>query len=154
MQTRRPSRADGTISSSTSNRGFLELCIRKVGTVTGALHRLAEGRKGRFMTPAREAFFRDLAAVPGARVDILAGDAGAPVAAAIGFQDDDAYYLYNSAYDPNHGAVSPGIVMLWMLLESVISSGTAIFDFLKGNEAYKLRLGAEARPLYALEGRT
>jgi CelD/BcsL family acetyltransferase involved in cellulose biosynthesis len=118
------------------------------------LHRLAEGRKGTFMTPEREGFFRALATVPGARIDILAGDSGAPVAAAIGFQDDDAYYLYNSAYDPAHAAVSPGIVLLWMLFQKVIVDGVAIFDFLKGDEAYKLRLGAEPRPLYALEGRT
>jgi CelD/BcsL family acetyltransferase involved in cellulose biosynthesis len=122
--------------------------------VFAQLHRRAEGRKGAFMTPEREGFFRDLATVPGARVDILAGDTGAPIAAAYGFQDDDAYYLYNSAYDPAHGVVSPGIVMLWMLFQAVIADGVAIFDFLKGDEAYKLRLGAEPRPLYALEGRT
>jgi CelD/BcsL family acetyltransferase involved in cellulose biosynthesis len=132
---------------------FLEGTADPVG-VFAQLHRLAEGRKGTFMTPEREAFFRDLATVPGARVDILAGDAGSPVAAAVGFQDDDGYYLYNSAYHPAHAAISPGIVMLWMLFQSAIADGVAIFDFLKGDEAYKLRLGAESRPLYALEGRT
>jgi CelD/BcsL family acetyltransferase involved in cellulose biosynthesis len=131
--------------------------LREIADPIGAfaqLHRLAEGRKGTFMTPEREAFFRAVATVPGARVDILVGDAGVPAAAAIGFQDADAYYLYNSAYDPAQAAVSPGIVMLWMLFQSVIGDGVAIFDFLKGDEAYKLRLGAEPRPLYALEGRT
>jgi CelD/BcsL family acetyltransferase involved in cellulose biosynthesis len=122
--------------------------------VFAQLHRLADGRKGQFMTPEREAFFRDLATMPGARVDILAGDADTPLAAAVGFQDGDAYYLYNSAYDPAHASVSPGMVMLWLLFQSVIDDGVAIFDFLKGDEAYKLRLGAEPRPLYALEGRT
>ena len=119
-----------------------------------ALHRLAPGRKGRFMTSARESFFRDLAALPEARVDILAGAAGTPVAASIGFQDDAAFYLYNSAYDPAAAPSSPGMVLLWMLFESVIGAGVTLFDFLKGAEAYKLRLGAEPRPLYVLEGRT
>ena len=32
-----------SISSSTSNKGFIELCIRKAGTVTGALHRARRG---------------------------------------------------------------------------------------------------------------
>ena len=122
--------------------------------VFAQLHRLAEGRKGQFMTPEREAFFRDLAGMPGGRVDILTGEQGTPVAAAVGFQDDDAYYLYNSAYDPAYASLSPGMVMLWMLFEKAIDGGVAIFDFLKGDEAYKLRLGAEPRPLYALEGRT
>ncbi|NNC91257.1 MAG: GNAT family N-acetyltransferase [Acidimicrobiia bacterium] len=132
---------------------LLEGTVDPVGTFA-QLHRLAEGRKGRFMTTEREGFFRDLATLSGARVDILAGDEGFPVAAAIGFQDADAYYLYNSAYDPARAAASPGIVMLWMLFQSVIADGVAIFDFLKGDEAYKLRLGAEPRPLYVLEGRT
>jgi CelD/BcsL family acetyltransferase involved in cellulose biosynthesis len=118
------------------------------------MHRLAEGRKGEFMTPGRESFFRDLATLPEARVDIVADAAGTPVAAAIGFQDDHAYYLYNSAYDPAHAATSPGMVLLWLLLQSAIAAGVAIFDFLKGDEAYKLRLGARPRPLYVLEGQT
>ena len=124
-----------------------------VGVFVG-LHRKAEGKKGRFMTAEREVFFRDLAALPGARIDILAGADGAPVAAAIGFEDAEAYYLYNSAYDPAAAAVSPGIVLLWMLFGAAITAGIPIFDFLKGDEAYKLRLGAEARPLYLLEGTT
>lgn len=119
-----------------------------------ALHRLAPGRKGRFMTREREGFFRDLAALPEARVDILAGSSGAPLAASIGFQDDGAFYLYNSAYDPAAAESSPGMVLLWMLFESVIEAGLSIFDFLKGDEAYKLRLGAEPRPLFILEGQT
>jgi len=118
------------------------------------MHRMAEGRKGQFMTPERESFFRDLAALPTARVDLVAGDAGTPMAAAIGFEDDRTYYLYNSAYDPAYGSASPGMVMLWLLFQSVIESGIAIFDFLKGDEDYKLRLGAKARPLYVLEGHT
>ncbi|MGI9648713.1 MAG: GNAT family N-acetyltransferase, partial [Acidimicrobiia bacterium] len=118
------------------------------------LHRLAEGRKGKFMTREREGFFRDLAALPEARVDILAGAGGAPVAASIGFQDERAFYLYNSAYDPAAAASSPGMVLLWKLFESVIDDGVVLFDFLKGDEAYKLRLGAEPRPLFVLEGQT
>jgi CelD/BcsL family acetyltransferase involved in cellulose biosynthesis len=119
-----------------------------------AMHRLAPGRKGEFMTAEREGFFRDLAALPEARVDILAGSSGAPVAASLGFRDDAAFYLYNSAYDPAVAESSPGVVLLWTLFESVIGDGLSIFDFLKGDEAYKLRLGAEARPLFVLEGQT
>ena len=118
------------------------------------LHRLAAGRKGKFMTAKRESFFRELALLPATRVDILAGEAETPVAASIGFQDDRAYYLYNSAYDPRVAASSPGMVLLWKLFESAIEGGSVLFDFLKGDEDYKLRLGAQPRPLYILEGRT
>ncbi len=34
-----------SISSSTSNKGFIEVCIRKAGTVTNALHRARRGAK-------------------------------------------------------------------------------------------------------------
>jgi len=132
---------------------LLEATSDAIGAFVG-LHRLAEGSKGRFMTREREAFFRDLATIPGSRVDLLAGDDGRPVAAAIGFQNGDAYYLYNSAYDPAAAALSPGMVLLWLLFEGAINAGVATFDFLKGDEGYKLRLGAEPRPLYVVEGTT
>jgi CelD/BcsL family acetyltransferase involved in cellulose biosynthesis len=132
---------------------LLEGSTDAIGAFVG-LHRMAEGSKGRFLTHEREAFFRDLSAIPGARVDLLAGDAGRPVAAAVGFQDDDAYYLYNSAYDPDVAGLSPGMVLLWMLFEVAINAGIGTFDFLKGGEGYKLRLGAEPRPLYVVEGTT
>lgn len=118
------------------------------------LHRMAEGRKGQFMTQQRESFFRELAELPCARLDVVSGQGGEPVAAAIGFQDEGGYFLYNSAYHPGHAIASPGMVLLWLLFESVIEAGVTIFDFLKGDEEYKLRLGAEARPLVVLEGRT
>ena len=118
------------------------------------LHRMSPGPKGRFMTPDREAFFRDLAGLEEARVDVVAGSDGAPVAATLGFVGDGGYALYNSAYHPDHASSSPGMVILWLLIERTIQAGLAGFDFLKGDEAYKLRLGAAARPLYVLEGRT
>jgi hypothetical protein len=47
-----------------------------------AMHRLAEGDKGAFMSAATVEFFRDLLGVPGATVDLLATSAGDPVAGA------------------------------------------------------------------------
>ena len=76
------------------------------------------------------------------------GEDGSPVAAAFGFEDDVAYYLYNSAFDPSAGRVSPGVVLVSLLIERAIATGKTIFDFLKGDEPYKFRLGAEPRPLF------
>ena len=118
------------------------------------LHRMSDGPKGQFMTANREAFFRDLADLSEARVDIVAGADEVPVAATLGFAGDGGYALYNSAYHPDQSASSPGMVILWLLIQSSIDDGLAIFDFLKGEETYKLRLGAHARPLYVLEGHT
>jgi CelD/BcsL family acetyltransferase involved in cellulose biosynthesis len=43
--------------------------------------------------------------------------------------------------------------MLGLLIEDQIRRGAEVFDFLKGDEQYKFRLGAEKRPLFRLQGR-
>jgi len=117
-----------------------------------AMHRKAAGEKGGFMSESREAFFRALLNVEGARLDMLRDGSGKAVAASFGFQDSDAYYLYNSAYDPSRSDASPGIVMLSKLIERSIAGELRWFDFLKGDETYKYRLGAVERPLYRMSG--
>ena len=103
------------------------------------------------MTDQRVAFFRALLAEAGASIDLLSvGDR--PVAAAFGFAESQAYYLYNSAYDPAFAEAGPGFVLLAAMIERSISDGLARFDFLKGDERYKYRLGAVERPLSVIEG--
>jgi CelD/BcsL family acetyltransferase involved in cellulose biosynthesis len=84
-------------------------------------------------------------------LDVLAAADGTPVAAAFGFETPDAYYLYNSSFDPQFGHVSPGAVMVDRMVEAAIDGGRSRFDFLKGDEPYKFRLGAVARPLFHVE---
>jgi CelD/BcsL family acetyltransferase involved in cellulose biosynthesis len=117
-----------------------------------AMHRSAAGDKGAFMTLEMERFFGSLIEIAGAVIDVLHDGAGAPVGAAFGFEDADTYYLYNSAFDQERAALSPGVVLVTELIDHVIASGRHRFDFLKGGEDYKVRLGARPRPLYALEG--
>lgn len=111
------------------------------------IHRLSEGEKGRFLTDDREEFFRRLYASPGWEIAELS--AGGRVAASMfGYRESDAYYLYNSAYDPEYREASPGVVALYKLIEYLVSSGCRRIDLLKGDEIYKFRMGAQARPLY------
>lgn len=117
-----------------------------------AMHRSAAGAKGGFLTGEMEAFFGDLLDIPGARLDVLTGTDRVPAAAAFGFQDERAYYLYNSAYDPAAAGASPGVVLVDLLVQQAIAAGLARFDFLKGDEAYKFRLGGRLRPLFVVEG--
>jgi CelD/BcsL family acetyltransferase involved in cellulose biosynthesis len=117
------------------------------------MHRRSRGRKGQFMTPRMVAWFSDLAGQDGWRIDLLRGEDGVPVAASFGWADDEVYYLYNSAYDRRVSG-SPGMVLLAKLIERAIVTGLSVFDFLKGEEPYKFRLGAVRRPLYTLEGST
>ena len=115
------------------------------------LHRAAPGEKGEFMTTGMEAYFRDLLMTPGWAVDLLVGSEGTPLAAAFGYEDDEAYYLYNSSFDPAAADASPGSVLGEQLIRSSLAAGRRRFDFLKGQEGYKRRFGAVSRPLMLIE---
>ena len=117
------------------------------------LHKLASGAKGQFMDQVTTPLFRQLVGLAGWRVDFLdVGDRRAS-ACAFGYSDGDSYYLYNSSFDPAYSAFSPGVVLLSSLIEEMIQEGLSRFDFLKGDETYKRRLGAVHRPLYTVNCR-
>lgn len=113
-------------------------------------HRQAQGEKAVFMTPAREAFFRALAADFLDRgwlaLDILEGG-DTQVAAGFSFVLGDTVYLYNSSFEPDAYRWSPGMVLLACLIERSLDDGLARLDFLKGEERYKYQLGGVARAL-------
>ena len=115
------------------------------------LHRRSKGSKGLFMTDRMAGLFADLLGGAGWRLDALYGDDQRLVAAAIGYADGSGFYLYNSAYDPDLGHVSPGVVLLSELIRTAIASELGVFDFLKGEEIYKFRMGARRRPLFVVE---
>lgn len=118
------------------------------------LHRMAGGGKGQFMTDRMAAMFSGLLAGEGWRLDALYGDGPGLAAAAFGYADGTGYYLYNSAFDPAFRKASPGVVLLSELIRSAIETGLEVFDFLKGDETYKTRLGARRRSLFVVEGET
>lgn len=112
------------------------------------LHRDSKGRKGRFMYAGMERFFRrlgDALLLDGTfRLVFLEAD-GARLAGVVGFRDRGRFLLYNSAYDHSQAALSPGIVLLTMLIEDLIRDGCRELDLMKGDEEYKFRLGAVPR---------
>lgn len=113
------------------------------------LHRMSDGEKGRFMTPHREDFFRALAGQEGWRLDLLRmPETEHATACLFSYVDAEGAYLYNSAYDPELADASPGVAIVGSMIEQACSEGLPRFDFLKGDEVYKFRLGAEARPLF------
>ena len=118
------------------------------------LHRMSGGSKGRFMTDRMAAMFSGLLAGEGWRLDALYGDGSRLAAAAFGYADGTGYYLYNSAFDPAFRNASPGVVLLSELIRTAIEAGLEVFDFLKGDETYKSRLGARRRTLFVVEGNT
>ena len=114
------------------------------------LHRLAGGTKGQFMDEETTSLFRQLADLRGWRVDLLEAEDGRASACVFGYSDADSYYLYNSSFDPSYSALSPGVVLLATLIRRTIEEGLTRFDFLKGEEVYKRRLGAVHRPLFTV----
>ena len=114
------------------------------------MHRGAEGHKGHFMRPEIATFFERLARalmpLGWLRMDFLEiGDR--PVASTFSFELGGTFYLYNSAYEPEVGRLSPGVVLVSRLINESIERGLSAFDFLRGQERYKYQLGAEAVPL-------
>jgi CelD/BcsL family acetyltransferase involved in cellulose biosynthesis len=114
------------------------------------LHRASPGRKGEFMVGERERFFEALYEQPGWRIDELF-DGERTVASLFGFSGGTTYYLYNSAFAADLFEASPGIVLLTRVIGQLASDGCTRFDFLKGDEPYKARLGASSRQLYRIE---
>jgi CelD/BcsL family acetyltransferase involved in cellulose biosynthesis len=120
------------------------------------LHRSSEGPKGKFMQPGMEIFFRRLAQtfLP---TDVFRlgfiqiGEA--KVAGAIGFVDRPRgrFLLYNSAFDHDWKALSPGMVLVAEFIRASIEEGLIGFDMLKGGLDYKYRFGAHPRRLMRLQ---
>lgn len=106
--------------------------------------------KASFLTPEREAFFRRLLAATareGLAELAFLEVAGEPVAGILCFFYRGTTYLYNNGYDPSWEHLSVGFASkVWSIRES-IARGARRYDLLKGDEAYKLRLGGRRVPL-------
>jgi len=118
------------------------------------LHRASRVGKAKFMDERMEAFFRAvlaaLAAHGAVRLWFLEA-AGAPVAAFVCLEWDDTIGLYNSGFSPAHAALSPGLVLLSHLIRDAIGRHHARFDFLRGEERYKLEFEPTLEDVYRLE---
>jgi CelD/BcsL family acetyltransferase involved in cellulose biosynthesis len=112
--------------------------------------RASHDRKAGFLTPQMEAFFRDVGATFAglgiARLCTLTLD-GDPAAMLLAFENETDVFLYNSGYAPALAAFAPGLVSKALALRDAIERGKTTFDFLRGEEEYKFRLGGQARQL-------
>lgn len=71
-----------------------------------------------------------------------------PVAMTICFDYDGCLHLYNSSYNPQYASLSVGLLCKVFCIKAGIEEGKKRFDFLKGGEAYKYRLGGRELPIY------
>ncbi len=114
------------------------------------MFRTSREDKADFMTAQMETFFRrmarDMAMAGLLRLGILGFD-GEDVAMLIYSDYRDVVYLYNSGYDPRYSSLSVGLLSKLYCLRESIEEGKGKFDFMKGSEAYKYRLGGREIPI-------
>ena len=118
------------------------------------LFELSTAEKAGFMNLHRESFFRSLARAMAharlLRLGILELDEIA-VAAVMCFDYDNTVHLYNSSFNPQYGSLSVGLACKILCMKDSIEKGRGKFDFLKGAEDYKYRLGGREIPLSGCE---
>ena len=111
-----------------------------------SLFRANRSDKAAFMTETMTAFFRRLA------VNLAASDLlrlyfldldGRPIAATMCIDHRSTVYLYNNGYDAAYRALSVGLLSKVLTIEASIRDGRQAYDFLKGSEVYKKRLGGK-----------
>ena len=110
-----------------------------------ALHRRSKVGKARFMDEPMEAFFRDLGralAEAGVAALWMLWLEDRPAAALFCLEQAGSVSLYNSGFDPDARAMSPGVVLIARTIEDAIARGFRRYDFLRGEEPYKYGFGA------------
>jgi CelD/BcsL family acetyltransferase involved in cellulose biosynthesis len=76
---------------------------------------------------------------------------GEAAAAYLNFDYGGKILVYNSGLLPDqYGHLSPGIVLLAYNIRHAIEAGRGLFDFLRGNEIYKYRMGGRDTQVYML----
>jgi len=68
---------------------------------------------------------------------------GIKAAAYLCFDYQQRIWVYNSGFDPQYRDYSPGWVLLSYLIQNAIRTGMHTFDFMRGDEDYKYRFGAQ-----------
>ncbi len=115
------------------------------------LFRSNRSDKAAFMTRQMASFFRllggELAKEQILKLFFLDLN-GLPVAAVMCFEYNSTMYLYNNGYDQRYRAVSVGLLSKVLNIKASIKRGIRKYDFLKGDEEYKDRLGGKQVPLY------
>jgi CelD/BcsL family acetyltransferase involved in cellulose biosynthesis len=111
------------------------------------LHQKSAPEKDEFMDPQMQRFFFEVAEVLQAegwlQLAFVIID-GQKAASLLNFDYGGNILVYNSGYDPiEFHRLSPGIIVTARCIERAISLGRDRFDFLRGDEVYKYRFGAQ-----------
>ena len=109
------------------------------------LHRKSKVGKAKFMDARMEVFFREIGtsfAKSGTLAMWTLSLEDRPAASLVCLEYGDTVGLYNSGFDPEARALSPGVVLIARTIEDAIARGFRRYDFLRGEEPYKYGFGA------------
>ena len=116
-----------------------------------ALFGLSRSDKAAFMTSQMSTYFCSLAESMAKakllKLYFLDLD-GEHAAAVMCFDYNSTIYLYNNGYDGRFSSLSVGLLSKVLTIKDSIVRGRKKYDFLKGTEEYKHRLGGKPVPLY------
>ena len=107
--------------------------------------------KAAFMTTPMTHFFRALAVSFSQHRMTKFGMlelSGKPVSMVMCFDYRSTRYLYNSGYHPKFRRLSVGLIAKILGIHDAVERGISRFDFLKGAEIYKNRLGGVSKDIY------
>jgi hypothetical protein len=115
------------------------------------LFKMSSDEKAAFLTDKMASFFEALvSAMAGSKILRLymleLNDS--PAAVSMCFDFNGTLHLYNSGFDQRFQALSVGSLCNVLSIKDAIKNGRKKYDFLKGAETYKYRLGGKEVPLY------
>ncbi|MCL2679752.1 MAG: GNAT family N-acetyltransferase [Dehalococcoidia bacterium] len=111
----------------------------------------SRGDKAKFLTAPMQSYFRSLASHLASYGVLRLGflDVGvARAAAVLYFEYGDGFFLYNSGYEQGYAPRSVGLLSKLLSIRHAVESGKNRYDFLKGAEPYKDRMGGRPVELY------
>lgn len=114
-----------------------------------AMMRASHPGKGAFLDEYGAFFRAGVAALAEAGIAVVStlSVAGEPAASTLTFESGRTSYLYNSGYHPLFESAGVGLVSKVFALRSAAERGFAAFDFLRGEEEYKFRMGGVPREI-------
>ncbi|MGQ9669340.1 MAG: GNAT family N-acetyltransferase [Desulfosoma sp.] len=107
--------------------------------------------KARFLTPAMQKYMETLCHAMARegmlRLCFLYVNRS-PAASALCFDDGETVFLYNNGYDAAFARLSVGLIQTIFTIKDATERGRTRYEFLRGDETYKFRLGGREVPLY------
>ena len=117
------------------------------------LHKLSSEEKLNFWNVKREKFFKSVSQQLISQEMLVLHSLilnGKSVAAAFIIKANQSFLLYNSGFDPSFSQYSVGVLNTAFAIKNAIECEQKEFNFLKGKEPYKYRLGAQDIDIFSI----